>query len=87
MPICICVWYLIVPVYKKILFIVFFLKVLTDVLMAVLLQEGPQTMVGVATFDSTIHFYNLKRALQQVTVSCNNYAFAKSFKNFIHIKI
>ncbi|KAK3032913.1 hypothetical protein RJ639_034961 [Escallonia herrerae] len=27
--------------------------------------EGPRTMVGVATFDSTIHFYNLKRALQQ----------------------
>lgn len=23
-------------------------------------------MVGIATFDSTIHFYNLKRALQQV---------------------
>lgn len=30
------------------------------------LQEGPKTMVGIATFDSTIHFYNLKRALQQV---------------------
>ena len=30
------------------------------------LPEGPRTMVGVATFDSTIHFYNLKRALQQV---------------------
>ncbi|KAK1280737.1 Protein transport protein Sec24-like [Acorus gramineus] len=29
------------------------------------LPEGPQTMVGVATFDSTIHFYNLKRAQQQ----------------------
>ncbi|KAG6750608.1 hypothetical protein POTOM_045113 [Populus tomentosa] len=29
------------------------------------LQEGPRTMVGIATFDSTIHFYNLKRALQQ----------------------
>ncbi|XP_052206582.1 protein transport protein Sec24-like At4g32640 [Diospyros lotus] len=29
------------------------------------LPEGPHTMVGVATFDSTIHFYNLKRALQQ----------------------
>ncbi|GMP32900.1 hypothetical protein CsSME_00006450 [Camellia sinensis var. sinensis] len=29
------------------------------------LPEGPRTMVGVATFDSTIHFYNLKRALQQ----------------------
>ncbi|KAE8038073.1 hypothetical protein FH972_010617 [Carpinus fangiana] len=29
------------------------------------LPEGPQTMVGVVTFDSTIHFYNLKRALQQ----------------------
>ncbi|XP_022719190.1 protein transport protein Sec24-like At4g32640 [Durio zibethinus] len=27
--------------------------------------EGPRTMVGIATFDSTIHFYNLKRALQQ----------------------
>ncbi|XP_047337442.1 protein transport protein Sec24-like At4g32640 [Impatiens glandulifera] len=29
------------------------------------LPEGPRTMVGVATFDSTIHFYSLKRALQQ----------------------
>nr|CAD1831563.1 unnamed protein product [Ananas comosus var. bracteatus] len=29
------------------------------------LPEGPQTMVGIATFDSTIHFYNLKRASQQ----------------------
>ncbi|XP_004497168.1 protein transport protein SEC24 C-like [Cicer arietinum] len=29
------------------------------------LPEGPLTKVGVATFDSTIHFYNLKRALQQ----------------------
>ncbi|XP_031272334.1 protein transport protein Sec24-like At4g32640 [Pistacia vera] len=29
------------------------------------LTEGPRTLVGVATFDSTIHFYNLKRALQQ----------------------
>ncbi|XAR67803.1 hypothetical protein NMG60_11002716 [Bertholletia excelsa] len=29
------------------------------------LPEGPSTMVGVATFDLTIHFYNLKRALQQ----------------------
>ncbi|KAH1190561.1 Protein transport protein Sec24-like [Glycine max] len=29
------------------------------------LPEGPRTLVGVATFDSTIHFYNLKRALQQ----------------------
>ncbi|KAL9317068.1 hypothetical protein ACSQ67_013585 [Phaseolus vulgaris] len=29
------------------------------------LPEGPRTFVGVATFDSTIHFYNLKRALQQ----------------------
>ncbi|KAF5204290.1 transport protein Sec24-like [Thalictrum thalictroides] len=29
------------------------------------LPEGPRTMVGFATFDSTIHFYNLKRALQQ----------------------
>ncbi|XP_054781200.1 protein transport protein SEC24 C-like isoform X1 [Prosopis cineraria] len=34
-------------------------QVITD------LPEGPRTMVGVATFDSTIHFYNLKRALQQ----------------------
>ncbi|EXB73718.1 Protein transport protein Sec24-like protein [Morus notabilis] len=29
------------------------------------LPESPRTSVGVATFDSTIHFYNLKRALQQ----------------------
>ncbi|XP_015570527.1 protein transport protein Sec24-like At4g32640 isoform X2 [Ricinus communis] len=29
------------------------------------LPEGPRTMVGIGTFDSTIHFYNLKRALQQ----------------------
>ncbi|KAI3856414.1 hypothetical protein MKW92_012316 [Papaver armeniacum] len=29
------------------------------------LPEGPRTMVGIATFDSTIHFYNLKRVLQQ----------------------
>ncbi|CAK9176516.1 unnamed protein product [Ilex paraguariensis] len=29
------------------------------------LPEGQRTMVGIATFDSTIHFYNLKRALQQ----------------------
>ncbi|KAM3373711.1 hypothetical protein P3S68_012425 [Capsicum galapagoense] len=29
------------------------------------LPDGPRTLVGVATFDSTIHFYNLKRALQQ----------------------
>ncbi|KAI4357332.1 hypothetical protein L6164_001288 [Bauhinia variegata] len=34
-------------------------QVITD------LPEGPRTLVGVATFDSTIHFYNLKRALQQ----------------------
>lgn len=26
-------------------------------------------MVGIATFDSTIHFYNLKRALQQVNMT------------------
>lgn len=29
------------------------------------LPEGPRTMVGFATFDSTVHFYNLKRILQQ----------------------
>ncbi|XP_077250435.1 protein transport protein SEC24 C-like [Tasmannia lanceolata] len=29
------------------------------------LPESPRTMVGIATFDSNIHFYNLKRALQQ----------------------
>ncbi|KAL7114464.1 hypothetical protein ACP275_04G122500 [Erythranthe tilingii] len=29
------------------------------------LPKAPQTMVGIATFDSTIHFYNLKRELQQ----------------------
>ncbi|KAJ1256697.1 hypothetical protein BS78_K333200 [Paspalum vaginatum] len=27
--------------------------------------EGPRTMVGIATFDSAIHFYSLKRAQQQ----------------------
>lgn len=36
-------------------------------------QEGPRTMVGVATFDSAIHFYNLKRAMQQVN-ACNSSA-------------
>ncbi|ONM19368.1 Protein transport protein Sec24-like CEF [Zea mays] len=29
------------------------------------LPEGPRTMVGIATFDSAIHFYSLKRAQQQ----------------------
>ncbi|XP_011628219.1 protein transport protein Sec24-like At4g32640 [Amborella trichopoda] len=29
------------------------------------LPEGPRTFVGIATFDSTIHFYNLRRASQQ----------------------
>ncbi|VFQ80673.1 unnamed protein product [Cuscuta campestris] len=29
------------------------------------LPEGPRTFVGIATFDSTIHFYHLKRASQQ----------------------
>lgn len=29
------------------------------------LPEGPRTMVGIATFDSTIHFYSLKRTQQQ----------------------
>lgn len=29
-------------------------------------QDGPRTMVGIATFDCTIHFYNLRRASQQV---------------------
>ncbi|KAG1331481.1 Protein transport protein Sec24-like [Cocos nucifera] len=29
------------------------------------LPEGPRTMVGIATFNSSIHFYNLKRASQQ----------------------
>jgi protein transport protein SEC24 len=28
------------------------------------LGEGPQTRVGIATFDSTIHFYNLNKELQ-----------------------
>ncbi|KAG5522501.1 hypothetical protein RHGRI_034613 [Rhododendron griersonianum] len=32
------------------------------------LPDGPRTMVGVATFDSTIHFYHLKRELQQVSI-------------------
>ncbi|PPD78935.1 hypothetical protein GOBAR_DD24135 [Gossypium barbadense] len=32
------------------------------------LPEGPRTLVGIATFDSTIHFYNLKRALQQLVL-------------------
>lgn len=38
-----------------------------DVMACIYLQEGLRTMVGIATFDSTIHFYNLKRALQQVS--------------------
>ncbi|KAJ7560650.1 hypothetical protein O6H91_04G138900 [Diphasiastrum complanatum] len=29
------------------------------------LPEGPRTMVGIATFDSAIHFYNLNKALHQ----------------------
>ncbi|XP_042060142.1 protein transport protein Sec24-like At4g32640 isoform X1 [Salvia splendens] len=29
------------------------------------LPKGPRTMVGIATFDSTIQFYNLKRSSQQ----------------------
>uniref|UniRef100_I1R612 Zinc finger Sec23/Sec24-type domain-containing protein n=1 Tax=Oryza glaberrima TaxID=4538 RepID=I1R612_ORYGL len=29
------------------------------------LPEGPRTMVGIATFDSAIHFYSLKRDQQQ----------------------
>ncbi|XP_078433802.1 protein transport protein SEC24 C-like [Wolffia australiana] len=29
------------------------------------LPEGPRTMVGLATFDSTIHFYSLRRGSQQ----------------------
>ncbi|KAG4112678.1 hypothetical protein ERO13_D13G176500v2 [Gossypium hirsutum] len=29
------------------------------------LPEGPRTMLGIATFDSTVHFYNLKRVLHQ----------------------
>ncbi|KAJ3671893.1 hypothetical protein LUZ60_007972 [Juncus effusus] len=29
------------------------------------LPEGPKTMVGFATFDSTVHFYNLKSSQQQ----------------------
>lgn len=41
----------------------------THVLIYLLFQEGPRTMVGIATFDATIHFYNLKRALQQVKMS------------------
>lgn len=40
--------------------------------LVILLQEGPRTFVGVATFDSTIHFYNLKRALQQVSNKYTN---------------
>ncbi|KAJ6359922.1 hypothetical protein OIU77_004014 [Salix suchowensis] len=30
------------------------------------LPEGPRTMVGIATVDSTIHFYNLKRPLMLI---------------------
>lgn len=29
------------------------------------LPEGPQTKVGIATFDSTLHFYSFNQALQQ----------------------
>lgn len=39
------------------------------------LQEGPRTFVGIATFDSTIHFYNLKRALQQVNCCTSFHSF------------
>lgn len=46
---------------------------LTQVLNYLLLQEGPRTMVGIATFDSTVHFYNLKRALQQVNRNFPSY--------------
>jgi protein transport protein SEC24 len=34
------------------------------------LPEGPRTMVGIATFDSAIHFYSLKRDQQQVCFEC-----------------
>ncbi|KAK9217801.1 hypothetical protein WN943_006430 [Citrus x changshan-huyou] len=30
------------------------------------LQEGPRTMIGIATYDSTIQFYNLKLTLQEM---------------------
>lgn len=46
-------------------------------LLILLVQEGPMTIVGIATFDSTIHFYNLKRALQQVNATCIYFLFTK----------
>jgi hypothetical protein len=48
-------------------------------LIILLFQEGPQTMVGIATFDCTIHFYNLKRALQQVTISLQQFSLLQKF--------
>ncbi|GJN12878.1 hypothetical protein PR202_ga31198 [Eleusine coracana subsp. coracana] len=38
------------------------------------LPEGPQTMVGIATFDSAIHFYSLKRAQQQARLEAKEEA-------------
>lgn len=35
-------------------------------------QENPRTMVGIATFDSTVHFYNLNKNLQTVRVLCSS---------------
>lgn len=43
------------------------------------MQEGPRTVVGIATFDSTIHFYNLKRALQQVNMTSIYFLFFQKF--------
>lgn len=51
-------------------------------------------MVGIATFDSTIHFYSLKRALQQVCavfffffLYCALFKIGSLMKRYFHIII
>lgn len=57
------------------------------VLMFLLLQEGPRTMLGIATFDSTVHFYNLKRVLQQVILSFSCIKFSFSCIKFFQLEL